>query len=128
MTLQQRKTLVSLLETLIGIVDRHLRKVIELESDLVEFGVDMVTPVPQDAVHFALVRQIDAEAGHIPLAAIEAWQQAGPLRVRHALADRLQQAADKGLLTVSDPLLAAHHLLALLSSAAPSPHAPAGDR
>lgn len=107
-------------EAQIGIIDRHLGKIIDLEADLIEFGRAWVAPVPDHADHFDLVRQINAEAGHIPQAAIDAWQETGPLRVRRELASRLQQCADRGLLRVENPERAALHLSILISTANPS--------
>ena len=107
-------------ETLVAIIDRYLSRVSDLERDLNEFGRAFVAPISADAEHFALVRQINAEAGHIPRDAIEAWQQAGPARVRRALATRLRDLADRGLLEVPDADRAALHLLRLLSVENPS--------
>lgn len=104
----------------LGIVDRYLRKVTDLEADLIEFGIAWRTPMPDYAEHSALVRQVNAEAGHIPQAAIDAWQEAGPLAVRRALADRLAALADEGLLRVDDPMRAALHFSLLISGANPS--------
>ncbi|WP_084958583.1 TetR/AcrR family transcriptional regulator [Thermoactinospora rubra] len=106
-------------ETQLAAIDRFLRKVTDLEADLTDFGVAMAAPSPGDEAHFALVRQINAEAGHIPPEAIEAWQEAGPRRVKRELARRLGE-----LLPLSDPELAARHLMALIATAAPSPHDP----
>lgn len=102
------------------IVDRYLRKVTDLEADLVEFGIAWRTPMPDYAEHSALVRQVNAEAGHIPQGAIDAWQQAGPLAVRRALADRLAALAGEGHLQVDDPMRAALHFSLLISGANPS--------
>ena len=104
----------------IAIIDRYLSKVTDLEADLIEFGRAFVAPMPDNAEHRALVRQINAEAGHIPQAAIEAWQQTGPLRVRRELAGRLRQLADRGLLRIDDPDRAALHFLVLISPPNPS--------
>ncbi|HEY7433064.1 MAG TPA: TetR/AcrR family transcriptional regulator [Streptosporangiaceae bacterium] len=100
-------------EAQIAIIDRYLHKVTDIEADLIEFARVWATPVPGHSDHFALVRHINADAGHIPQAAIAAWQQAGPLRVRRALADRIRQLAGQGLLRVSDPDHAARHLILL---------------
>ncbi|MFC6936447.1 TetR/AcrR family transcriptional regulator C-terminal domain-containing protein [Actinomadura yumaensis] len=57
----------------------------------------------------------------MPRAAIETWQENGPLRVRRALAERLTALRDRGLLNVpGDPERAALHLLLLISAAHPS--------
>lgn len=102
------------------IVDHYLRKVTDLEADLIEFGIAWRTPMPDYAEHSALVRQVNAEAGHIPQDAIDAWQETGPLAVRRALADRLASFAADGLLQVDDPLRAALHFSLLISGANPS--------
>lgn len=102
------------------IVDRYFRKVTDLEADLIEFGIAWRTPMPDYAEHSALVRQVNAEAGHIPQEAIDAWQETGPLAVRRALADRLAALADDGLLQVEDPMRAALHFSLLISGANPS--------
>jgi AcrR family transcriptional regulator len=98
------------------IVDRYLRTITDLEADLIEFGVAWRTPIPDYADHAALVRQIDAEAGHLPDETIDAWQQT--LTVHRALADRFNTLADDGLLDFEDPLQAALHFCLLVS---PSP-------
>lgn len=95
----------------IALVDRHLGKIVALEQDLIDFGMDLAKPIAGTAEHFALVRQINAEAAHIPPDAIEAWQEAGPLRVRRELGKRL--AAIPGL-RADDPERAALHLMALV--------------
>jgi AcrR family transcriptional regulator len=107
----------------IAVIDRHLRKVTDLEADLIEFGREWVTPRPDSAAHFSLVGQINAEAGHIPQAAIDAWQETGPRRVRRELAGHLQPLAERGLLRIDDPGRAALHLLVLISAGLPAHHA-----
>jgi AcrR family transcriptional regulator len=107
----------------IAVIDRHLRKVTDLEADLVEFGLDWVTPRPDSAAHFSLVGQINAEAGHIPQEAIDAWQETGPRRVRRELASHLRPLAERGLLRIDDPDRAALHLLLLISAGLPAHHA-----
>jgi AcrR family transcriptional regulator len=107
-------------EAQIAIVERHLAKVTDLEADLIAFGRDLAAPMTEYADHFTLVRQVNAEAAHIPKAAIDAWQQAGPLRVRRALGERLAQLADRGLLRVGNPERAAMHLMLLVLAWNPS--------
>jgi AcrR family transcriptional regulator len=113
-----------------AIVDRHLRKVVDLETDLIDFGRDWARPMSAGhADHFALVRQINAELGHIPQAAIDAWQETGPLRVRRVLAGRLERLMERGLLRPADPDRTALHLMMLVAMANPSLRGvvPAGD-
>jgi AcrR family transcriptional regulator len=104
----------------IAIIDRHLSKVTDVEADLIEFGLAWRTPMPGYADHFRLVRQINAEAGHIPRPAIDRWQQTGPLRVRRELAGRLRQLAERGVLRVDDADRAALHFSLLISGGEPS--------
>jgi AcrR family transcriptional regulator len=105
----------------IAIIDRHFHKVTDLEADLVAFGLALAEPMTaEQAAHFALVRQINAETGHIPQAAIAAWLETGPMRVQRELAGRLQQLSERGLLQVPDPDRAALHLMLLISAADPA--------
>lgn len=96
-------------------VQRHLGKIVDIEKDLIEFGRAWAQPSPETALHFALVRQVIADAGHIPPAALQAWQEAGPLRVRKEIADHLRRIADAGHLTIEDADLAAVHLVQLVA-------------
>jgi AcrR family transcriptional regulator len=104
----------------IAIIHSYLRKVTDLETDLIEFARAWLTPMPDYADHSALVRQINAEAGHIPPAAIEAWQETGPRRVLRELAQRFAQLADQELLRLDDPDRAAQHFAVLITVPNPS--------
>ena len=107
----------------IAVIDRYLSKVTDLEADLLEFGVALAQPLSGSSEHFALVRQINAEAEHVPEPAVEAWQEAGPRRVRRELAARLQKLADRKLLRrLDDAERAALHLMRLISVADPAYH------
>ncbi|MFI0900774.1 TetR/AcrR family transcriptional regulator [Streptomyces sp. NPDC020983] len=104
-------------DTMIDFIDRHLGKVVDLEQDLVDFGLAWLGVLSSDlAPHFALVRQVGAEAEHIPPAALELWRETGPVRTRRALADKLSALAARGDLVVGDPLRAAGHLMLLASA------------
>ena len=104
-------------DTQVAIIDRHLRKIVDLERDLIDFGVEWLAVRDSEvAAHFALVRQIHAEVEHIPQTAIEAWQESGPRRVRRELAGRLCAIAERGRLKFTDPERAAIHLMLLVSS------------
>jgi AcrR family transcriptional regulator len=104
-------------DTMIDLVDRHLGKIIDLEDDLVGLGLSWLGVLTSElAPHFALVRQIAAEIEHIPPAALAAWQEIGPGRVRHALADRLRQLSGPHALAIHDPPRAAGHLMLLISA------------
>ncbi|MFG1819159.1 TetR/AcrR family transcriptional regulator [Kribbella sp. NPDC049174] len=104
----------------LAIIEAQLTEITDLEADLVAFGIAWRTPMPDYAEHSALVRQVNAEAGHIPHEAIDAWQEAGPIAVRRALADRLAAFAADGLLRIDDPMRAALHFSLLISGANPS--------
>ncbi len=99
----------------IAIVQRHLGKIVDIEGDLTEFAREWARPDPRYTNHFALVRQINADARHIPEATLHAWQEAGPLRVRREIADHLTRIAGAGFLAVDDPDLAAVHLVQLIT-------------
>jgi AcrR family transcriptional regulator len=88
----------------------------DLERDLVALGRAFAAQGTDFPEHFAMVRQIRAEAPHFPPAVIDAWQQAGPLRVQAEVARRLQQLADRGLLRIGDPSRAAIHFSALVTA------------
>lgn len=104
-------------DAMVGIIDRHLGKIVDPEADLVDFGLALITVLTSDmAPHFALVRQINAEIEHIPPAAVRFWMDNGPLRTRRALADRLSGGADRMGLVMDDPLRAAGHLMLLVSA------------
>lgn len=96
-------------------VQRYLGKIVDLEQDLIEFARVWAAPSPEHATHFALVRQIAADAEHIPNAALTAWQETGPLRVRQEIADHLRRIADAGHLVIEDPTLAAVHFVQLIA-------------
>jgi AcrR family transcriptional regulator len=100
----------------IAVIDRHLTKIIDLEAGLTEFARAWAAPMLQYIDHFAMVRQINAEAGHIPQAALDTWQETGPRRVHRELARRIQRLADQGLLRVTDPDRAAMHLVLLTAT------------
>ncbi|MER6507921.1 TetR/AcrR family transcriptional regulator [Nonomuraea sp. NPDC001636] len=104
-------------DTMVDIIDRHLTKVIDLERDLIDFGLAWLGVLTSDlAPHFALIRQVNAETEHIPPAALKLWQETGPGRTRRELAERLRRIAERGALTIDDPARAAGHLMLLISA------------
>lgn len=105
-------------EAEIAIIDRHLHRVTDVDADLVEFALAWTSHTAPE--HIALVRQVNAEAGHIPTEAIDAWQRSGPLRVRAELAARLATLAERGLLHITDPDRATIHFMLLVSVYEPS--------
>ncbi|GLY76959.1 TetR/AcrR family transcriptional regulator [Actinoallomurus iriomotensis] len=103
-------------ESQIALIEAHLGEVTDVESAIIGFACAWARPTPEFADHFALVQQIRAEVGHLPPAVLNAWQEAGPRRVRRELARRLEELADRGLLRVADPERAAFHLATLAAA------------
>lgn len=97
-------------------IERHFAKITDLEADLRTFVREFATSRPGFPDHFALVRQINAEVGHLPPEVIDAWRQNGPQPVKAALAAALAGLAKRGLLEIDDPFHAATHLMALTGS------------
>ncbi|MFD4669237.1 TetR/AcrR family transcriptional regulator [Lentzea sp. NPDC058450] len=95
------------------IMDRHLRKIVDLEQDLVDFTLDRVAAMQVFPDHFALVRAIEAEASRIPPAILKAWIDAGPQTAHLRLAPYLRALADRGLLVLDDADRASAHLTLL---------------
>ncbi|MFC7304042.1 TetR/AcrR family transcriptional regulator [Streptomyces monticola] len=106
-------------EAQIGIIDRHLREVTDLQRDLADFAHALLAPMPGHSAHEALVRQISAEAEHLPQAAVEDWWRSGPARFHHELAGRFRAFAGQGLLRTADPERAAEHFALLVSGGTP---------
>jgi AcrR family transcriptional regulator len=96
-------------DTHMRIAERHLRKILNLEEDLISFGMEWASSPTAFIDHFALVRTIQAEASHIPPAVLEAWQNAGPRAFQRELARYLRAIADRGLLAITDEHQAANH-------------------
>ncbi|WP_436777886.1 TetR/AcrR family transcriptional regulator [Yinghuangia sp. YIM S09857] len=94
-------------------IDRHFAKITDLAADLRAFAREYATAGTAFSEHFALVRQIQAEAGHLPREVLEAWQDAGPRPVNAALAGRFAELGEKGLLEITDPRRAAMHFVLL---------------
>ncbi|RFU85459.1 TetR/AcrR family transcriptional regulator [Streptomyces triticagri] len=107
-------------EAQIALIGRHLGEITDLEQDLVAFGTDWISPTEHYADHSALVRQVQAEVEHIPAAAVEAWQAAGPRRVQSELALRFGELTSRGLLHAPEPRRAARHFSLLVSAGAAS--------
>ncbi|WAE73140.1 TetR/AcrR family transcriptional regulator [Streptomonospora nanhaiensis] len=105
----------------IALIDRHLRKVTDLRTDLTDLAVDWSSDRPEHEAHFALFRQ-SRSVPEIPEQTLEEWYRNGPVRVRAALARRLEDLAARGLLRVDDPELAALQFSVLVSLPDPSGH------
>ncbi|MFJ3790313.1 TetR/AcrR family transcriptional regulator [Kitasatospora sp. NPDC090091] len=101
----------------LDVVERNLAKVTDLEADLTALALAWVKVLGRFADHFALVRQINADAGHLPKELLEAWQETGPRRALRELAAGFGELADRGLLVAPDPVRAAEHFVQLTGSA-----------
>jgi AcrR family transcriptional regulator len=90
-----------------------LRSATDLEEQLIAIGRALVAHRLDFPDHFALVQQINAEGRHFPRPLLDAWQQAGPLRVQAEVARHLQALVDQDQLRAADPNRMALHLTAL---------------
>jgi AcrR family transcriptional regulator len=88
----------------------------DAEAALNVLGHAMLAQRTEHAAHFAMTRQINAEAPYFPDAVIDAWQEAGPRRVQRRIEAELRWLADVGRLRVADPERATRHLIALVSA------------
>ncbi len=93
----------------IRLINQYLHRVGDIEADLAEFAIVWATPMAEFADHWALVRQVQAEIGHLPDSVVQAWQEAGPRRVGVELASKFRELAERGLLRVDDPHRTAVH-------------------
>lgn len=91
------------------LMELHLRKIVDLEEDLVSFSRDRIAAVAEFPDHFALVRALEAEVTRIPPAVLEKWLAAGPQSAHERLAPYLRKISDRGLLAIDDAERAAYH-------------------
>lgn len=96
-------------EAIAEIMERHLRKIVNLRDDLVAFATERAAAVTEFPDHFALVRTLEAEVTRIPPTLLDDWRKAGPLSGHLRLAPYLQRIADRGLLAFDDADSAANH-------------------
>ncbi|KUL38503.1 TetR family transcriptional regulator [Streptomyces sp. NRRL F-4489] len=92
------------------LMERHLRKIVDLEEDLTAFCRDRAKAVTEFPEHFALVRAIHAEVTRLPAPVLEKWMAHGPPSAHQRLAPYLQRIADRGLLEFDDAEKAANRL------------------
>ena len=103
----------------LAVIDRHFRRITDLEADLNAFGVEFTRALQPFAEHFAMMTQVKAERAHIPAEATENWYRLGPGRVFAAMAEQLTELDRAGLLHVADAHRAGRQLLMLLLDGAP---------
>ena len=106
-------------EAEIALVDQHLHGGEDPERELIAFARAWLTPAETLAEHHALVRRLGVDRARVPDAALDAWREEGPLRVRRALAEKLATWVEAGVLERCDPVHAAVHLSLLISAAVP---------
>ncbi|UNO41984.1 TetR/AcrR family transcriptional regulator [Streptomyces sp. MST-110588] len=95
------------------LMERHLRKIVDLEEDLTAFCLDRAALMAEFPDHFALVRTIQAEVTRLPPAVLRKWMAHGPPSAHQRLAPYLRRIADRGLLEFDDAEKAANRLNAL---------------
>jgi AcrR family transcriptional regulator len=93
-----------------GLLDRAAA---DVPDALHALALDWVSPLAEFRAHFALVRQIIADAAHLPPEVLADWQATGPAPVRAELARRFAELTTRGRLAATDPQLAASHFILL---------------
>jgi AcrR family transcriptional regulator len=89
------------------LLDRTLGQVTDIEAALTRFGREFATGIARSAERAAVMRLMIAEARHFP-DLLEVTGTSNP--VQRALADRLAELAEEGMLDVPDPMEAAEFL------------------
>ena len=102
-----RETMAAHARAFQDLLDRTLGEVSDLEESLAAFGRAFATEVARSAERTAVIRLLIAEAGHFP-ALLEPAPEDRP--VQRALAGRLTELGERGLLDVPDPDEAAEFL------------------
>jgi TetR/AcrR family transcriptional regulator, mexJK operon transcriptional repressor len=92
----------------------HLAESVDVENDLRRFARQHIALVTQPHL-IQMRRMVIAEAIRFPELA-STWHHTGPERAHAKLAGHIEQLAQRGLLRVADPLLAAQHLNYLILS------------
>lgn len=89
----------------------------DVRTALTRFAHAWTESDPVTEPHFAMMRQIDADIEHIDSDVLKAWRDAGPKRVRGAIARHLAALAASGHLHLGDSDLAAAQLVLLTAGA-----------
>ncbi|WPO72834.1 TetR/AcrR family transcriptional regulator [Streptomyces sp. KN37] len=85
-----------------ALFERHLRKVRDVEEDLLDFAREWVGQSEAHPGHFSVVRQIIPEGRRLPADVLEEWQRIGPQASQDALARWLLELGRQGLLAVDE--------------------------
>ncbi|MEV8511819.1 TetR/AcrR family transcriptional regulator [Dactylosporangium sp. NPDC051484] len=88
------------------LLDRTLGRFDDVEAALIRFGREFAIEIARSAERAAVMRLMIAEVSHFPAL----LERASAGSVQRALADRLAELAELGLLDVSDPMEAAEFL------------------
>jgi AcrR family transcriptional regulator len=96
-----------------SVVD-HLGQSVDIEKDFRAFARQHIVEVTQPHL-IKMRRMIIAEAARSSGLA-QIWHRRGPEQAHHTLAAQIKQLVRRGILQVSDPLLAAQHLNYLILS------------
>jgi AcrR family transcriptional regulator len=89
------------------LLDRTLGQVDDIEVALTRFGREFATEIARSAERAAVMRLMIAEAAHFPAVL---GRTPANTAVQRALADRLAELAERGLLDIPDPMEAAEFL------------------
>lgn len=89
------------------LLERTLGQIDDVEAALTVFGREFATEIARSAERAAVMRLMIAEATHFP-ALLEPTST--NRSVQHALADRLAELSEQGLLDIPDPMEAAEFL------------------
>lgn len=89
------------------LMDRTLGQVDDIEAALTVFGREFAAEVARSAERAAVMRLMIAEVSHFPALLAPTSNNH---TVQHALADRLAELHDQGLLDIPDPMEAAEFL------------------
>jgi AcrR family transcriptional regulator len=107
----------------LALIDRFFPADSATEGDLCEllttFAIEWTQSPVKFREHSRLVERVRLEIGQIPPSGIEAWQNAGPIRVRRALAAAFERLSQQGRLRSADPDTAASHFARLITVSDP---------
>lgn len=82
--------------------EKHLRKIRDIEEDLLDFARDWVGQAGAHPGHFSVVRQIIPEGQRLPADVLEEWQRIGPRATQEALGRWLSDLGRQGFLAVDE--------------------------